>query len=210
MGRTRDVSKILTSNTSILSLASASSIYQTIEKTGLVELTPSTISVTGGSGSISATGSVSFTSASAISLNGVFSATYDTYRIFYNTTHSVDSGTTLRLRASGTDASTTAYEWQRLRATSSTVSTTYAGSQTSFDVIVNASGTSLQLGQITLFDPFKASASYLTLDSTYCVNSASIGQIGGRHNVSTSYDGFTLLVNAGNMTGSVSIFGVNK
>ena len=48
MGRTRDVSKILTSNTSILTLASASSIYQTIAKTGMIEITPSTVSVTGG------------------------------------------------------------------------------------------------------------------------------------------------------------------
>lgn len=152
----------------------------------------------------------SFSGVSSQSFNNVFSATYDTYRIFYNTTHSSNSETILRLRASGTDASGGNYEWQRLRGTASTVSTVYQGSQTSFNVIVNASGTSIQVGQITLFDPFKASATYLTLDSTYTVDSASLGQIGGRHNISTSYDGFTLIPTAGNMTGSVSVFGVNK
>ena len=207
MGRTRDVSKILTANTSLLSLASASATYAPVAAGGLVQITPTSVSA---GATISSTGTVTFTSQTSVSFNGVFSSTYDAYKVVYNTLHSSNSGTTFRLRASGTDATSTAYEWQRLRATSTTVSTGYQGSQTSFDIIINASGTSYQLGEFTVYDPFKASATYLTTSNTYTVNSATIGQIGGRHNVSTSYDGFTLTVDAGNMTGSIQIFGIRK
>lgn len=144
------------------------------------------------------------------SFNNVFSSTYDNYLIVFNTLHSSDSGLTLRLRVGGADASTSAYEWQRIRGVSSTISTTAASSQTSFDIVVNSSGTSYELGALHLFDPAKASATYLSVFSNYVTNSASIGSIGGRHNVSTSYDGFTLIPTAGNITGTVSVYGYNK
>jgi len=57
-----------------ITAATASATYAPVAAGGLVQITPTSIAVTGGSGSISATGAVSFTSASAISLNGVFSS----------------------------------------------------------------------------------------------------------------------------------------
>ena len=77
MGRTRDVSKILTSNTSILTLASASTTYAPIAAGGLVQLIPSSAT----NGTIAANGTVSFTSASIVSLDGIFSSTYEFYQI---------------------------------------------------------------------------------------------------------------------------------
>ena len=64
MGRTRDVSKILTSNTSILSLASASSTYQTKASNALVLLN-----------------TTSFTAQNTVSVDNVFSAAYTNYKI---------------------------------------------------------------------------------------------------------------------------------
>ena len=102
MGRARDIANVLSSSTNI-ALDS---------ELGLSLITPTSITATGGSAtsSISSTGTVSFTSASAISLNGVFSATYENYRVIFKgslTTGSQDLK--LRLRSSGSDNSTSNY-----------------------------------------------------------------------------------------------------
>ena len=93
MGRTRDVSKILTSNTSILTLASASSTYQTRASNALVLLNTTT-----------------FTTQSTVSINDVFSATYDSYFIIISTDGSTTAQTLgLRMRVSGLDNSSNNY-----------------------------------------------------------------------------------------------------
>jgi hypothetical protein len=216
MGRTRDVSKILTSNTSILSLASASSIYQTIAKTGLIEITPATISVTGGSGSISATGAVSFTSASTISLNDVFNTTYDNYKILMNFTSSAQAAINMRLRVSGSDNSTSNYHnhWQQ----TSTSETAYTGanevSQTSFRVSSSSGTTSIKSLSFDFFAPFLSDRTmYLGLQNFSNANKGN-GYAGGvqqgAFNDSTSFTGFTLISNSGTLTGTISIYGYNK
>jgi hypothetical protein len=209
MGRTRDVSKILTSNTSILSLASASSIYQTIDKTGLVEITPSTISVSGGSGSISATGAVSFTSASAISLNDVFSATYDNYRIVLTATNSVgNSDLNFRLRFSGTDNSSANYHRQRFTSSS----TSNAGTRTT-------GGTNAVLGELftsnsmivtDICSPFVATPTTFISNGNYNGTSPIIMIHNNFHNVSDSFTGFTIFPASNNISGIVSVYGYNK
>ena len=115
MGRTRDVSKILTSNTSILSLASASSTYlaQSSASTtyapvaagGLVQMIPTSISNTSGTASVSSRGLVTFSGVSTLSLNGVFTSAYKVYKIFWLGRHTANTGCLMRLRASGTDSS---------------------------------------------------------------------------------------------------------
>lgn len=62
MGRARDIANVLSSSTNI-ALDS---------ELGLSLITPTSVATSGGSSTISATGAVSFTSASAISLNGCF------------------------------------------------------------------------------------------------------------------------------------------
>jgi hypothetical protein len=215
MGRTRDVSKILTSNTSILSLASASSTYQTIATTGLVEITPPTISVTGGSGSISATGAVSFTSASAISLNDVFSSTYDNYVIKVNiSTASTGATLQMRLRVSSSDASTGVYG-SGLR---------YVDHNNNFlNDTSTASATLWKLGDINTYvtfsdihlaNPFSTSSTVALMQTTRNISNTTgnfTNYIGtGVYPIATSFTSFTLLASAGTMTGTVSVFGVNK
>jgi hypothetical protein len=214
MGRTRDVSKILTSNTSILSLASASSIYQTIEKTGLVEITPLTISVTGGSGSISATGSVSFTSASAISLNNVFSSTYDNYRIIASNiiTSSTLSSVTFRLRKAGTDNTSNIYYRQIIETDNTSISTNRV-QDTSWRFTEQLS-TAAGAVSVDIYNPFQASkfTTYTALDLQRAVTAPRIFIQGCTHNLNSSadFDGFTLTNGVGTMSGELSVYGYNK
>ena len=71
MGRARDIANVLSSSTNI-ALDS---------ELGLSLITPTSVAVTGGSASISSSGVVSFSAASLVSLNDIFSATYTNYRI---------------------------------------------------------------------------------------------------------------------------------
>jgi hypothetical protein len=207
MGRTRDVSKILTSNTSILSLASASSIYQTIEKTGLIELTPSTISVSGGSGSISATGAVSFTSASAISLNDVFSSTYDNYKIVYAFDAGSTTINTFRLRVSSTDASGADYNHSSITWQTTQNPANNGGANTATSAKFNEQhATSGSRGAWEIQSPFLAKPTMGTRSGVY-VTLADFGMF--THNLSTSYTGFTITFGAVT-TGTISIYGYNK
>jgi hypothetical protein len=213
MGRTRDVSKILTSNTSILSLASASSTYQTIAKTGLVEITPSTVSTTGGTGSISATGVVSFTSASAISLNDVFSTSYDNYRLIANVSQSDSSvGMACRVRVSGSDLTSSTYKWARYFNFSNDAS--YLGgsnnSTTSIDVPGGITDRSLIIFDIG--NPFNLFNTHVQIRSSF-LNSSSFSYnftTTGSVNNTLSYTGFTIFPSAGTITGTISVYGYNK
>jgi hypothetical protein len=211
MGRTRDVSKILTSNTSILSLASASSIYQTIEKTGLVELTPSTISVTGGSGSISATGGVSFTSASAISLKGKFSATYNFYKLVIAGTSSGDVGLTGRYRVAGENETGANYSYTGVYTNNA------AGPSRSRDAgatshYLGSTGTNSFGCEVTLFNPF--STNHKKIHTVNCFTNYAADRefyaSGGQYNATTSYDSYSCFVSSGTFTGTISVYGYNK
>jgi hypothetical protein len=48
---------------------------------GLVQIVPSSVTVASGSGSANGNGAVEFSGCSSISLNGIFSSSYDNYRI---------------------------------------------------------------------------------------------------------------------------------
>jgi hypothetical protein len=209
MGRTRDVSKILTSNTSILTLASASSVYQTIEKTGLIELTPSTISVTGGSGSVSATGAVSFTSASAISLNDVFSATYDNYRIYLSASSSTNANCTFRYRVSGADNSTANYDFQEM----TRGGTTQGGGRSSGQTSMNwgGFGGSITTHIMDVTRPFAAeNTSAIHFTNKYSNAAIEVMVTTSSFSTTTSFTGFSILPASGTITGSISVYGYNK
>jgi hypothetical protein len=91
MGRARDLANILSSSGSV-ALDS---------EMGLVSITPASIAVTSGSGSISSNGTVTFSSATSVSLNNIFSSSFTNYKIVINITSGNGSFYT-RLRAGGT------------------------------------------------------------------------------------------------------------
>ena len=196
-----------------ITAATAATTYAPIAAGGLVQITPTSIAATGGSGSISATGAVSFTSASAISLNGCFSSTYDNYRIhFANVTNSSSGNINLRWRVSGTDDSAANYR--------------YAGTQMGTDASptnVGASGqTSARIGYFTsgqrnFLTGVDVSTPFLScLTGTF--NSAIDGSDPDSYvttttsffNADTSFTGFTIFPAAGTITGTIRVYGIRN
>lgn len=214
MGRTRDVSKILTANTSLLSLASASATYAPIAAGGLVKLVPTSAV----NGTVSSSGTITFSAASSVSVNGCFSSTYVSYLMTINlTTNSANDGDMLlRWRNAGTDSSASYY-------------TSYTGLNTlaSPGVINKTQDPSITGHAIGKYDNATLNSQYITLDITNvflsdyttCVftgfGSTDVSNLfsyngGGNHRVTQSYDGFTLAAENGNFTGTIKIYGLRN
>jgi hypothetical protein len=212
MARSRDISKVLSSNTTLATDAEVAASYQTKATTGLTLLTPTSIATTGGSGSISSTGTVSFTSASAISLNNVFTSSYRNYKIVLNVNCSID-GTTcfLKLRASATDSSAS-YYYGLAETSAGGVSAIVNGNNVTTGLFLTKMRNSANArngADVTLFNPQLAMETNYAVTSGYNNGSIVAGAAGGgAHEVATAYDGFTLLASSGNLTGVVYTFGV--
>ena len=207
MGRARDIANVLSSSTNI-ALDS---------ELGLSLITPTSIATTGGSAtsSISTTGAVSFASASAISLNGCFTSTYDNYRVIFNLT-GVSTGNTigLKYRVGGTDTSTLYYA-QATQITNAGGVSQYSNSNTaSIDILpsLDAGSAGISFAVIEFINPLAVSTnkySFITLEGRagYTTRNGT----GTIAEAAKSYDGFTLLANTGTMTaGTISVYGYRK
>lgn len=216
MGRTRDVSKILTANTSLLSLASASATYATKASSGLNLIVPTSAATTGGSYSIGTNGTLTFTSASTISLNGVFTSTYDNYRVFI-TISSASSGAYLytRFRANGSDNSTTNYRYANTlwnTVSGATQNTLLINNDTAFAIarVDNFTGTFDSV--IDIGQPFNSAfTTYKGKGTGSVVVGQNYGQImdsNGFFIDTTSFDGFTIYNST--MSGKIRVYGYNQ
>lgn len=177
---------------------------------GMILMRPTSIVVAGvgATASIGVNGSVTFTSATSLSLNGVFTSAYDNYMISIRFTNATGT-TTLqyRLRASGTDNSTTnSYVTQELTADSTSVlGGRYTANLAYFGTAYATQRSGLNMN---VYGPFltqpTASRSVTVGDylSAYSYDAAHT------HNQSTSYDGLTVLLSAGSITGLVSVYGL--
>ena len=192
-----------------LTQSSASTTYAPVAAGGLVLMTPTSIAATGGSGSISSTGTVSFASASAISLNDVFSTTYDNYKFILNGTSSSGVTIYLRYRVSGADNSTTSsYISQALYIDG----TSPSGARVTSDktTIGDFATTFKNTISSEIFDPFLAVPTRLQNYNSWSYNNSTWQSWFGFHNQSTSYTGFTIYPASGTITGTISVYGYRK
>lgn len=176
---------------------------------GLVLVKPS--SVVGGTDN--GKGTINFTGVSSVSLNNVFSSTYDFYRIVTNIKGSTNLAVVLCMRVSNADNTTNNYRWaqQRLDVNGSTdnqwgngvgqlnlcnTTTEFYGSQ---DLIVSY--------------PFKTERTSISgTGTTLRANYTALAEvaIGGSFDLSTSFTGFSLIGSGGTITGSVQVYGFNN
>jgi hypothetical protein len=176
-------------------------------RAGLAKIVPSSVAVGSGTGSASALGTVTFSGASSVSLNGVFSATYDNYRILYNvtTTNATDT-LSLRMRASGTDNSgATNYRTSRIVITD--VSTTSRQSTNLQQLIVNSN--THCAGLVDVFNPFPNNQTYTIAHSISGFGASEYITSGMRMVDNNSFDGFTIIC-AASMSGTVTVFGYTQ
>lgn len=185
---------------------------------GLYLIKPTSIASTGtgNSSSISANGSVTFSSCATLSLNGVFSADFDNYMIVCRATHNATTtssyeGLRHRFRSAGTDnATASSYTLQGVIADG----TSLTSSRASYDFGALGSlawNTNKHNGFVSyIYAPFLSQpTAYRTVTAVGYLG-AYIYDLAGTHNQSTSYDGITMYVTAVSFTGLVSVYGLVK
>jgi hypothetical protein len=147
------------------------------------------------------------------SVNSCFSATYANYLLVFNAYCATSANTpTLKLRVSGTDASTNYYSsFLATKWTDGTNSSDYANNDTSWRARplgqITTSSTNLGGTNLTLFNPFAAANTSYSGNYLDANTSGMNGYSGGVHNSATSYDGFTI-TNTTAMTGNVRVYGL--
>lgn len=179
---------------------------------GLVLIKPTTVDKTGASSTatINTGGSVTFDLCETLSLNGVFSSTYDNYIVDLRCkSDSSGNRTNLRLRAAGTDNSTAnSYTSQLLLANGTSVTGSRQSSAEAWLGTVVSTDNNGQ--EIFLYGPHLAQPTAMRgLDASQNLG----GYIADRavtHNQSTSYDGFTIWVEGLAFTGLIKVYGLVK
>lgn len=176
------------------SLASAS---------GLELISPTSIANSGGSASASG-GAVTFTTVNSVSLNGVFSSTYQNYEIVLPfESSSTGADMTLRLRASGSDATGTNYYIQQLYVLGANAPSGATGNNAQY--VFAGSGTTKYAGRITLYRPNEAANTFA--NSFFWNQATALMFRGMEHQVASAYDGFTIYPSTGTITGTVRVYG---
>jgi hypothetical protein len=220
MGITREMSKILSTSTAIttdeeisaynyLSQGTASATYlnQTGYQPGMVLVTPTSAV----NGTVGATGAVSFTSASAISLNGCFSSTYDNYRIIFApnsfSLDNVDIG--MRYRASNVDTSAN-YNGQRIfiYGTSVGADANHMGSDKIFVGTADKDYEDESASIIDCINPNKSNKTKTFANLIGWYATTFYLQLNGNVQQSnTQFDGFTIFPSGGTFTGTIRVYG---
>ena len=179
------------------------------EIAGLKLIVPS--SVAGSGVSVSASGKVTFTAATSVSVNGCFSSTYDNYLIVMRGIGSVASENYRgRLRLSGTDASGSNYVFQLLAANGATVSGARPAAQTYAEFSYTGATTLRDGCHVYVYGAALAQPTAFRSVTMSALNDAAIADYACTHSLSTAYDGITLFPSSGNITGSLTIYGLSQ
>lgn len=147
-------------------------------------------------------GTTTFTSASTVNVDNVFSASFKAYRIKLALTTA--AAPTIRLRVSGADNTSALYNythWYHDNGGNSGAST-FATSQTSW---LTRAG----FYDFVIQNPFESLLTVATgtyIQATGTINST--GTFGANYNATTSFTGFSILGTA--MTGTVNVYGIKE
>ncbi len=175
---------------------------------GLVQIVPTSIVVGSGSGSTNGNGTITFSGASSISLNGIFNATYNFYKLVIAGTSSGDVGFSGRYRVAGVDETGSNYSMTGVYTNNAAgPSRTNSAGATATEIgTLGANGFGCE---VTFFNPFSTShkKTYISHSFANYASDRDNRMIGGQYNATNSYDGITLYPSSGTFTGSLQVYG---
>jgi hypothetical protein len=184
--------------------------YQTKAATGLTLLTPTSIAATGGSGSISTNGVVSFTSASAISLNGVFSSTYENYRVLFKGSLATGSqNLNLRLRVGGSNNTTSNHFYYGV--TGGGITVTSFGSSSQSEILLGTTSTvDPDFFVLDFMNPQLSSRATVLVGNYVYSGNGTIRNLYAAQSQLISFDGFSIYPASSTISGTISVYGYNQ
>jgi hypothetical protein len=147
------------------------------------------------------------------SINDVFSATYDYYRIICNIFPTGTPDLQMRYRVSGADNTTSNYNYEgfvaRTNNTSQSVSST---TNSTIHVIAGLNASFANAFAIEIYKPFSNDdeTKHSVFGHMHDASSYIASFRGGVFASTTSFTGFTIFPSAGTITGSLSVYGYSK
>jgi hypothetical protein len=200
MARSRDISKVLSSNTTLATDDEVAATYQTKASNGMTLISNN-----------------SFSSVGTYSLPiNTFTSTYDNYRLIVKISAiTSDAILYMKMRKSGTDASTL-YYYGMLGYSSNPSTENKNGSNVSTGVYLHdldtGSSAKPTWSTVDLFIPFVTGFTMMNIQSVANTQSGTpVAAVGmGYHSNSDSYDSASFIASAGNISGSITVYGYNK
>lgn len=176
---------------------------------GMVLVSPSSITYSGTSASIGANGFITVSNVTSLSINGVFTSTYDDYVIVTRATQNSSALLIdMKMRSAGTDATASDYNYQYILSYGTTKTASRSTSNSTMPIAytdsvwVNGAWTYLSAPALPLETSFRfVSAGGNPSSNAFTYENA------GFHDVKTSYDGCTLS-NGNGVTGTFGIYGI--
>lgn len=174
-------------------------VADSAEATGLKWATPS-------SGSFTFIAAETFSAVSSVSFNNVFTSTYRNYLVLIDWVGTANNSTKIRLRASGSDNTTSNYCTQRFIATNTSTGA-YRVTGTAWEIMdqtAQANG-----GYMYFFNP-QTSNKTAGVFSGYSNGESAVDYMPGSNifNATTSFDGFTFYPSSGTATGAIRVYGL--
>lgn len=145
---------------------------------------------------------------SSVTVNSVFSSTYDAYRLVVSAVNCSTSDTAMYLQmTTGGTASTASYNYgiPRVDIANGNVSSTYSQSGTQMWVSITSASTSASMD---ILDSYASAYTKFPHISRYELSTGYFGAGAGQHQVTTSYDGIKIYPSSGTMTGgTIRVYG---
>lgn len=197
----------------LLPSTTVNQLVDAANRIALIGIVPTSVAGTGVS--VATNGQVSFSAATTVSLNGVFTSTYDNYRIAFNfPSRTVSTSISIRLRQLGVDVTSSNYDFVRNYATGTTNTVDSSSSSTGVPLDKTVSATQVTNGVLDLFGPALGSTPTTgNVQSMILSSSAgSVCQIGIINEGTTPSDGITFYLSGGTGTfnGTVRVYGYNN
>ena len=152
-----------------------------------------------------------FSGVSGVNVNDVFSADYDNYKIYYKLTNASSTAMFFRFRVAGSDDSSANYNNQNLINGGTGFNTLRITGNTSLDIFRGSISTSDNHLFMDLVFPFSSTEkTNFVQNGFHNPNSPEIFLQYGAFNATTSFTGFSLIANTGNISGYYSVWGYKK
>jgi hypothetical protein len=195
-------------------LASLGDNTTKLEQAGLIQIIPTSVTKgASGSGSVDSKGNVTFSGTESIALNGIFSATYDNYKIVASfNTPSADTYLSFKLRNSGTDTST-AYYWSSYETKTDGVSNVRTGSNETrvWGNATDSGNTYSYSYNVEVQNPFlNVKTDYTWVSRGFTSTGTNLTTYGGGSRDASIQDSFTFYVESGTFAGTIRIYGYNQ
>lgn len=176
--------------------------------TGLIKVVPTSVAVGSGSASVDTNGSVTFSGATSLVIDGIFTSNYANYRVIYEAiTISGNGGISLEFRRNGVTTQDS-YLYNKIRSYSTLVNSATGGT-TNIDITYGGMYAAPAHSLIEIMGPQVANKTSFNTrnfvqDSTEYIQSSTAGY----QNSSTQFDGIRF---AGpTLSGSVRIYAYNQ